>query len=382
MPEAGVLVGDVFQAEGGEDEADEGDEGDAGVGEAAGEGRETSETAAGCTDGNGCNGTDGNEGDGQADAEGEDGGEAERELFDLEAEQEHGKGGWTGHEAAGQPKEDDLAGGDVLASEAGLQFQGVLACVGVLELPGGTVVVVVVVMLFDEGGVVGDGAAAMGDAEGGVELVGFRDGGAGFEVIAMRRELEKLFGAVGPRGFEGEGVAVRRRDGVVALIVEVKTEAGRDAGFKDADFDLLVGADGEQRAAVRTLWGVPAGFIGGVMVMLRGGTLVAADAGEHPGGHADDDQSGAELEPGFEAFDVELAGEVEANGGENPDNERVGKGGAEPKQGGLGDGATDGDDEGGHHRLAVARLQAVEGAEENGGGQEEPTVALGEVVLK
>ncbi len=373
-------MGEVFQAEGGQDEAHQGDEGDAGVGEPAGEGGEASKAATGCADGKCGDGADSDEGDRQADAEGKDGREAERELFDLEAQEQHGKGGRTGHKAAGEPEQDDLAGGDVLASETGLQLEGVLALVSVLELLRGTVAAVVMVMVFDEGGVVGNGVAPVGDPEGGGELVGFGNGDGGFEVIAVGRELEELFGAVGARGFQGEGVAMRRGDGVIALVIEVEAEAGRDVGFEDADFDLLVGADGEQWAAVRALRGVLGRLVG--VVVICGGAVVAANAGEHPGGHADDDEAGGKLEPGFEAFDIELAGEVEADGREDPDDEGMGEGGAEAEQGGLGDGAADGDDEGGHHGLAVAGLESVEGTKEDGGGQEEPAVALGEVVLE
>ena len=73
---------------------------------------------------------------------------------------------------------------------------------------------------------------------------------------------------------------------------------------------------------------------------------------------------------------------MHTDGGEHPNDEGMGKGGAEAKQRGLGDGAANGDDEGGHHRLAVAGLQAVERAEQDRGGEEQPALALREVILE
>lgn len=65
---------------------------------------------------------------------------------------------------------------------------------------------------------------------------------------------------------------------------------------------------------------------------------------------------------------------MEGDGGERPDDERMREGGGEAEEDGLGDGAADGDDEGGHHRLGVAGLEAVERAEEDGGGDKQPGV--------
>jgi hypothetical protein len=65
---------------------------------------------------------------------------------------------------------------------------------------------------------------------------------------------------------------------------------------------------------------------------------------------------------------------VQGDGGEGPDDERVGKGGGEAEENGLRDGAADGDDEGGHHRLGVAGLQTVERAKEEGSGDENPEI--------
>jgi len=59
----------------------------------------------------------------------------------------------------------------------------------------------------------------------------------------------------------------------------------------------------------------------------------------------------------------------------------VRKGSGVAEEGGLGDGAANGDDEGGHHRFAVAGLKALERAEQNCGGQKEPALAVCEVIL-
>ena len=100
--------------------------------------------------------------------------------------------------------------------------------------------------------------------------------------------------------------------------------------------------------------------------------LPASGARERPRGQDQDDDAGGELEVGFALFHVEFGGEAQTRVGKDPDDGGVGNGCRHPEQQGLADRAPDGDDEGGHHGLAVAGLQAVQGAEDHGGGQEQP----------
>ena len=119
-----------------------------------------------------------------------------------------------------------------------------------------------------------------------------------------------------------------------------------------------------------------------MVVVVRGRSVVAADAGEHPGRHADDDQARGELKPGLQSFDIEFPGEMHANGRQHPNDEGMRKGSGEAEQGGLRDGAANGNDEGGHHRFAVAGLKPVERAKQNHGWQEQSALTASEVILE
>jgi len=110
----------------------------------------------------------------------------------------------------------------------------------------------------------------------------------------------------------------------------------------------------------------------GVRVMVGGGAKIAAGSPEEPEGHPGDDRGGEELEVGFPGVEIELSTVIEANSGEEPDEEGMGEGGGEAEENGLGDGAADGDDEGSHHGFRMAGLKAVHGSEEKGAGEEEP----------
>lgn len=63
---------------------------------------------------------------------------------------------------------------------------------------------------------------------------------------------------------------------------------------------------------------------------------------------------------------------LESDRGQHPNDEGVGNGRAESEQGGLENSATDGDDEGGHHRFGVTWFEAMEGPENNCDGNVEP----------
>ena len=66
----------------------------------------------------------GHQGQGQADAEADDQRGAERDLLQLEAQQQNGDGRRAGDQPAGQAEQQDLSGGDVPAGEAALDIAG------------------------------------------------------------------------------------------------------------------------------------------------------------------------------------------------------------------------------------------------------------------
>ena len=79
---------------------------------------------------------DGHHGDRQSQAEGSHRRGPERELAELEADQQHGDRGRAGDQAAGDAEERDLARGDVAAvgRELAGDLLGVLALVGILVM--------------------------------------------------------------------------------------------------------------------------------------------------------------------------------------------------------------------------------------------------------
>lgn len=81
----------------------------------------------------------------------------------------------------------------------------------------------------------------------------------------------------------------------------------------------------------------------------------------HPEGDADDDDGRRQLEVRLRGLAAPLAPEVLAGKGDDPDNRRVRERRRQSQQHRLRDRALDRDDEGGHHRLGVAGLQAVQG---------------------
>ena len=108
-----------------------------------------------------------------------------------------------------------------------------------------------------------------------------------------------------------------------------------------------------------------------VMVMMA---VIFAQAHDRPDRHADDDQAADQEEVGFGLFDVPVRTVVQRQAGEDPDDERVGEGGAEAEQGGLPGRTADRDDEGRHHRLRVAGFEAVQGSQQDRDGDVEPSV--------
>jgi hypothetical protein len=118
-----------------------------------------------------------------------------------------------------------------------------------------------------------------------------------------------------------------------------------------------------------------------IAVIVRMGFGDFAPGAEiHPHGEREDHRGGGEMEVRLGVFRVPLPAVMQGERGQNPDEQRVRDGGGETQQHGLPDGAADGDDEGGHHRFGMPRLQPMQGTEQDGDGDVEPGVSAGEVV--
>jgi hypothetical protein len=90
------------------------------------------------------------------------------------------------------------------------------------------------------------------------------------------------------------------------------------------------------------------------------GALLAPGAPDHPQRHGDDDGRRGQLEPRLGGVQVEVAAKVQASQPNGPDDRRVRRRGRQPQQDRLPDRAAHRDDEGRHHGLGVAGLQAVQ----------------------
>src|SRR5689334_1779338 len=69
--------------------------------------------------------------DRKTDAEADDQREAEAELLELQAEQQHGDRGRAGDQAAGETEQHDLPGGDIAAGKALADVGGMRAGMGI-----------------------------------------------------------------------------------------------------------------------------------------------------------------------------------------------------------------------------------------------------------
>jgi hypothetical protein len=107
---------------------------------------------------------------------------------------------------------------------------------------------------------------------------------------------------------------------------------------------------------------------------------LAPGAEIHPYGETEHQGGGSEMEVGLGVFRIPLTAVVEGQRGQHPDQQGVRDRRRQTQQHGLPDGAADRDDERGHHRFGMARLQPMQGSEEDGDGDVEPGVSAGEVV--
>jgi hypothetical protein len=100
--------------------------------------------------------------------------------------------------------------------------------------------------------------------------------------------------------------------------------------------------------------------------------LVLPGAERHPQRDGDDDHGGADLEVRLGRRGAPLAAIGEREQGHDPHDRGVGDRRRDRQQCGVPEGAADRDDERRHHRLRVARLEAVERPQQDGAGNEQP----------
>ena len=194
--------------------------------------------------------------------------------------------------------------------------------------------------------------------QGGDERMRFGDGVQRFEIGATVGEAEGLPPAIGTFGREGH---VRR--GPLAAALRVDAPARRHAVL-------------EYFQPQHTVAGVDAMRFGAVAVRLTrcGAQPFAAGAQDHPAGDGDDEDGRDDLEIRLGGRRVPLAAQPHAHQRDRPDHDGVREGGRQPQQDRLRHGAAHGNDEGRHHRLAVAGFQPMQGAEQDRRRHEQPGV--------
>lgn len=248
----------------------------------------------------------------------------------------------------GQPEQDDLRRGHGAPGETLADVGRVGARMWVVLFAA---IHVVVIVLLEQhlGGVAGKRHARLK----GVRLGDFLDA---FQVSVVVGEREGLLGAVGTDGRDPDMVGA----GQTGLAPD--PPARRNALLKDLD---------RQRAARERDHLRPVMVMMVVIVLF---VLLAPCAPDHPGGDADDDDGGGQLQVRFAALAREVLAEMETEERHRPYDRSVGGRRRQAEQDRLEDGAADSDDKGGHHRLGMAGLKPVQRAEQDGAGDEQPCV--------
>ncbi|OIQ88659.1 hypothetical protein GALL_294420 [mine drainage metagenome] len=109
-------------------------------------------------------------------------------------------------------------------------------------------------------------------------------------------------------------------------------------------------------------------------VIMKAGALLPPCLPDHPEGDADDQHGGCDLQIGLTGLGIPFLAEIHPAKGDDPYHGSVGKRGRQSQQNCLGQRATYGDYEGGHHGLGVARFKAVQRAQQDGAGDEQPGI--------
>ena len=293
------------------------------------------------------------------DAEAEYQNRTQRHLLDLQAEQQHGDGRRAGNQPAGQAEQDHLAGTDVAAGETTANVVGVGPLVRILvalqrQLQTLQLRMGVVVRMELQVVLVGVSGVAEAQARGELMRLGNRIQRLQIAVLGDEAELLNLSVAAG-----GEQTDVPGRPGMPAQ--HTQTPARRRVLLVDRQFDAAV-------SGIDVL-----AFVVMVLLFLEAPHLLATPgAPEHPQRDGNDEHGRGELEVGFGGLGVEVLPQVHAADRHQPDHGGVRGSGRQAKQDGLTHRAANGHDEGRHHGLRVPGFQAMQGPEQDGGGDIQP----------
>ena len=175
-------------------------------------------------------------------------------------------------------------------------FMGVL----VRFFSGEFMIVVVMIMPLREPDLKNMRVPAVRNADLGLELMGFRQMGQGFQIFPARLEREHFAGAVRPAGFQRDQFVRVWLPRFGVAIEEIKPEARRHARFKHADFQKPVPRI-NHRPPMRTVvmpmvMAMPV-VVTMPMIVPALRPLLPPDAGEHPCRHANDDHTRSQLKP-------------------------------------------------------------------------------------
>src|SRR5437660_1534641 len=97
-----------------------------------------------------------------------------------------------------------------------------------------------VMMSLDEMNLVRVGMSAVSKNDFGFELMWLSQVGCGFQVVAAKFELKLFPRAIRTKRFERDPCVCGRIHRLRSAVKEIKPEARRHAGFKDADFQKAV----------------------------------------------------------------------------------------------------------------------------------------------
>ena len=331
-------------------EADEHDQGCRGVGRPTGEGTEPGPPRRDVLDAEGGQHPGRDHRDREADAEADDQREAEAELLELDAQEQDGDGGRARDQAAGQPEQHDLSSRHLTPGEASPDVLRMRPGMGVVLVAQVHVTVVVILLL--ERDLVGFRTRGPVKAQSRREGVRLGDLLQALQEVAPIGEGERLPPAVRTDRLDGDrtrrGQRTRPGPEAPARRHAVLVHLQRQPAVAGHDVPVLA------------------------MVMMVTVVLLAPGPPRHPERDADDEHRRRQLEVRLGRLATPFLAEILSAQRDHPDDRGVRERRRQPEQDRLRDRAPDRDDEGGHHRLRMAGLQAVQGAEQDGARHEQP----------
>ncbi|MCY1296617.1 hypothetical protein D9M70_460150 [compost metagenome] len=255
-----------------------------------------------------------NQGQGQTDTEAEHKHGTKRDLLDLEAEQQHGDGRWTGNQPTRQTEQDDLASADVAAGETAPDVVCVSPFVGVLvalQRQLQTFQLGMRVVMLVELQVVVVGVAAMAEAQAHVERVRLGNFIHGLQVAVALGKGEAAHAAILAGGLQDDIGGLPR-----VTTESVQPPARRYPFLENRQLDAPMPRVDAAAFVVRMVMRVMM-----IIALLETPHLFAAPgAPEHPQGDGDDQHRRGELEVRLGGLGVEVLPEVHATDGNQPDH--------------------------------------------------------------